>query len=59
MVYQKLRRFRAGIEAEPSLLERVLDLARCVWKGGAGFHACVRTAMLAADLLLLARARLP
>ena len=57
-VYHKLRRFRAGIEAGISLLKRVFGLARCVWKGAAGFHAYVRTAVLAANLLLLARARL-
>jgi transposase, IS5 family len=58
-VYDKLRRFRAGIEAGISLLKRVFGLARCVWKGAAGFHAYVRTAVLAANLLLLARARIP
>ena len=57
-VYDKLRRFRAGIEAGISLLKRVFGLARCVWKGAAGFHAYVRTAILAANLLTLARARL-
>lgn len=57
-VYDKLRRFRAGIEAGISLLKRVFGLARCVWKGVAGFHAYVRTAVLAANLLTLARARL-
>ena len=40
-------------------MKRVFGLARCVWKGAAGFHAYVRTAVLAANLLLLARARLP
>jgi len=58
-VYDKLRRFRAGIEAGISLLERGFGLARCVWKGAAGFHAYVRSAVLAANLLILARARLP
>jgi IS5 family transposase len=57
-VYDKLRRFRAGIEAGISLLKRVFGLARCVWKGARGFHAYVRTAVLAANLLVLARARL-
>ena len=58
-VYDRLRRFRAGIEAGISLLKRVFGLARCVWKGATGFHAYVRTAVLAANLVLLARARLP
>lgn len=57
-VYDKLRRFRAGIESGISLLKRVFGLARCVWKGATGFHAYVRTAVLAANLLLLARSRL-
>lgn len=57
-VYDKLRRFRAGIESGISLLKRVFGLARCVWKGAAGFHAYVRTAVLAANLLLLARHRI-
>src|SRR5439155_26672950 len=56
-VYEKLRRFRAGIESGISLLKRVFGLARCVWKGAVGFHAYVRTAMLAANLLVLAPAR--
>lgn len=57
-VYDKLRRFRAGIEAGISLLKRVFGLARCVWKGAVGFHAHVRTAVFAANLLLLAGQRL-
>ena len=57
-VYDKLRRFRAGIESGISLLKRVFGLARCVWKGATGFHAYVRTAVVAANLLLLARHRL-
>ncbi len=57
-VYDKLRRFRAGIESGISLLKRVFGLARCVWKGAHGFHAYVRTAVFAANLLVLARARL-
>ncbi len=58
-VYDLLRRFRAGIEAGISLLKRVFGLARCVWKGATGFHAYVRTAVLAANVLLLARATIP
>ncbi|HJS42966.1 MAG TPA: ISNCY family transposase [Gemmatimonadales bacterium] len=57
-VYDKLRRFRAGIESGISLLKRVFGLARCVWKGALGFHAYVRAAVLAANLLVLARHRL-
>ncbi len=36
-------------------LEGVFDSRACVWKGAWGFHAYVRTAILAANLLLLAR----
>ncbi len=54
-VYTTLRRFRAGIESGISLLKRVFGLARCVWKGATGFHAYVRTAVLTANLLVLAR----
>jgi len=57
-MYDKLRRFRAGIESGISLLKRVFGLARCVWKGPAAFHAYVRTAVFAANLLLLARDRI-
>ena len=57
-VYDKLRRFRAGIEVGISLWKRVFGLARCVWNGDTGFHAYVRTAVLAANLLVFARARL-
>jgi IS5 family transposase len=57
-VYRKLRHFRAGIESAISLLKRVFGLARCVWKGAAGFHVYVRTAVFAANLLTLARHRL-
>lgn len=56
-VYDKLRRFRAGIESGISLLKRVFGLACCVWKGPTAFHAYVRTAVFAANLLLLARHR--
>lgn len=57
-VYRQLRHFRAGIESGISFLKRVVGLARCVWKGAIGFHAYVRTAVLAANLLVLARHRL-
>lgn len=57
-VYDKLRRFRAGIESGISLLKRVFGLARCVWKGVNGFHLYVRTAVLAANVLLLARTQI-
>lgn len=39
------------------LLKRVFGLARCVWKGATAFLEYVRTAVFAANLLLLARHR--
>jgi transposase, IS5 family len=57
-VYRKLRRFRAGIESAISLLKRAFGLARCVWKGAAGFVAYVRLGVLTANLLTLARHQL-
>ena len=41
-----------------SFLKRVFGLARCIWKGAAAFQAYVRTAVLAANLLTLARHRM-
>ena len=57
-VYRKLRNFRAGIESAISFLKRVFGLARCIWKGAPAFHAYVRAAVLAANLVVLARHRL-
>ena len=54
-VYQKLRRFRAGIESGISRLKRVFGLDRCRWQGARGFVAYVRLGVLAANLLLLAQ----
>ena len=57
-VFRQLRNFRAGIESAISFLKRVFGLARCIWKGAPAFQAYVRTAVLAANLLVLARHRL-
>ena len=57
-VDRKLRDFRAGIESAISFLKRVFGLARRIWKGAPAFHTDVRTAVLAANLLTLARHRL-
>ena len=56
--YGRLRRFRAGVEATISLLKRSFGLDRCTWKGARGFAAYVWSAVVAANLTLLARARL-
>jgi IS5 family transposase len=54
-VYQKLKRFRAGIESVISFLKRAFGLDRCTWKGATGFVAYVRLGVLTANLLTLAR----
>ncbi len=54
-VYQKLRRFRAGIESGISRLKRIFGLDRCRWQGARGFVAYVRLGVLAANLVLLAQ----
>jgi IS5 family transposase len=56
--YGRLRRFRAGVEATISRLKRAFGLDRCTWKGAQRFAAYVWSAVVAANLILLARARL-
>jgi transposase, IS5 family len=54
-VYKKLRNFRAGIEANISVLKRAFGLTRCTWSGWAGFKQYVRSAIVSYNLLTLAR----
>jgi transposase, IS5 family len=54
-VYKKLRNFRAGIEANISVLKRAFGLTRCTWSGWAGFKQYVRSAIVAYNLLTLGR----
>jgi IS5 family transposase len=54
-VYKKLRRFRAGIESGISWLKRSFGLARCNWKGLRSFKCYVLGAVVAANLLTIAR----
>ena len=54
-VYRKLRRFRAGIEAGISFLKRCFGLDRCTWKGLRSFKAYTYAAIVAHNLLILAR----
>ena len=58
-VYHRLRRFRAGIESGISWLKRCMGLTRCMWKGWHAFKSYVWSSIVAANLLTLARARLP
>ena len=54
-VYNRLRRFRAGIESGISWLKRSFGMWRCTWKGLASFKSYVWTAIVAANLLTLSR----
>jgi len=54
-VYQRLRDFRAGIEAWISFLKRCLGLDRCMWRSAEGFARYVGASIVAANLLTLAR----
>ena len=56
-VYQKLRNFRAGIEANISVLKRAFGLFRCTWTGWHRFVRCVKSAVVAYNLLVLGRLR--
>jgi len=57
-LYQRLRNFRAGIEAVISFLKRVFGLGRCTWRGIESFKAYVQASVLSANLLVFARHRM-
>jgi IS5 family transposase len=54
-VYRLLRNFRAGIEANISVLKRAFGLSRCTWSGWEGFLAYVWSAIIAYNLAMMAR----
>jgi IS5 family transposase len=54
-VYNRLRRFRAGIESGISWLKRSFGLCRCTWKGLRSFKSYVWCSIVAANLLTLSR----
>lgn len=54
-IYKKLKRFRAGIEGNISMLKRVFGLDRCTWKGLEHFKAYVMSSVLAYNLQKFAR----
>ena len=54
-VYRKLRNFRAGIEGNISCLKRTYGLSRCTWKGLEYFSSHIWSAVVARNLLLLAK----
>ena len=58
-VYRQLRRFRAGIEGCISHFKRAFGGGCCDWKGWQGFQQYVHLSVVAYNLLVLARLRLP
>jgi len=54
-IYQKLKRFRTGIEGNISMLKRVFGLDRCTWRGLEHFKAYVMSAVLAYNFKVFAR----
>lgn len=54
-IFKRLREFRAGIEGIISFLKRMFGLGRCRWKGRRAFKAYVWSAVVSANLLVLAR----
>lgn len=54
-VFDRLRRFRAAIEATIGWLKRAFGLRRCYLSGRPSFNAHAQASIIAANLLLLAR----
>ena len=54
-IYKKLKRFRAGIEGNISMLKRVFGLDRCTCRGLEHFKAYVMSAVLAYNFKVFAR----
>lgn len=54
-VYNRLKRFRAGIEGGISFLKRCFGLRRCKWSGFESFKAYTWASVVSANLLMLAR----
>jgi len=53
--FQEGQRFRAGVEGSISVLKRVFDLDRCLFKGFKNYAASVGLAILCHNLVLLTR----
>jgi IS5 family transposase len=54
-VFRVLRNFRAGIEANISVLKRAFGMDRCTWSGWEGFLSYVWNAVIAYNLAVMAR----
>jgi IS5 family transposase len=57
-VYNRLKRFRAGIESGISWIKRCFGFARCTWKGLRSFKSYVWASIVSANLLVIARKQL-
>jgi IS5 family transposase len=55
-VYNRLRRFRAGVESVISWIKRCFGFDRCIWKGRRSFESYVWLSAVTANLITLARA---
>jgi IS5 family transposase len=56
-VYNRLRRFRAGVESVISWIKRCLGFDRCTWKGRRSFESYVWLSTVTANLITLAKAK--
>jgi IS5 family transposase len=56
-VYNRLRRFRAGIESGISWLKRCFGLTRCTWKSFRSFKSYVWASIVSANLMTLGRCK--
>lgn len=54
-VYQRLWRFRCGIEGVISFLKRVFGLDRCTWRSLPSFKSYVWSSIITCNLLVMAR----
>ena len=54
-VYDRLRKFRAGVEAGISWLKRCFGFAKCIWKGLHSFKSYVWASVVTANLVIMAR----
>ena len=54
-VYQRLRKFRAGVEGIISFLKRVFGLTRCTWRSLPSFQSYVWCSVVACNLMVMAR----
>lgn len=56
-VYNRLRRFRAGVESIISWIKRCFGFDRCTWKGRRSFESYAWLSGVTANLITLARAK--